>query len=161
MRKYLPFAAVLILALASISFAQDATPSPSPSPKPKPAMTKAQLLRKLSASEKRLWEAWKNKEDKPFKAALSADFVMVQDSGVSGKDAEVKAITSMPCEVKSYELSDWKLTTINSGAVLVTYKGAADGTCGGAALPPVWASTIWVNRHGKWLALSHQETPVK
>jgi hypothetical protein len=159
MRKYLPFAALLILALASISFAQE--PAPSPSPKPKPKMSKAQIQKNLAAAETKLWEAWKNKDVKPFKSALSADFVMIEDSGVSGKDAAIKEIASMPCEVKSYTLSDWKLTMINSGTALLTYKGTVSGTCGGTPIPTVWASSIWVNRGGKWMASSHQETPVK
>lgn len=162
MKKYLPLAAMLLLALASISFAQD-TPqaTPSPKPKPKPRMSKAQIQNKLSAAEKKLWDAWKNKDAKPFKSALSADFVMIEETGVSGKDGVVKEITSMPCEVKSYELSDWKLTMINSGTALITYKGKANGTCAGTAIPPVWASSVWVSRGGKWLAFSHQETTAK
>jgi hypothetical protein len=161
MKRYLPLAALLLLALASISFSQT-TPaaSPSPSPKPKPAMTKAQILKKLSAAETKLWEAWKNKDAKPFKASLSADFVMIADSGVTGKNDVVKMMASMPCEVKSVQLSDWKLAMLNSSTALLTYKGMADGTCGGTAIPPVWASSVWVNRGGKWLAASHQETPI-
>jgi len=50
---------------------------------------------------------------------------------------------------------------LNSSTALLTYKGIADGTCAGTAIPPVWASSIWVNRGGKWSAASHQETPVK
>src|SRR2546427_7682933 len=110
MKKYLPFAIGLIIALASISFGQEATkPAPSPSPKPKPAMSKAQIQRNLVATEKKLWEAWKNKDPKPFKATLAADSIMVGESGVSDKAAAVKEITEMPCEVKSYTLSDFKL----------------------------------------------------
>jgi len=37
----------------------------------------------------------------------------------------------------------------------------ADGTCAGQAIPTVWASSLWVNRKGKWTAFLHQETPVK
>ena len=144
MRKYLPFAAVLILALASISFAQGAQPAASPAPKPKPRMNKAQLLRQLSAIDKRLWEAWKNKDPKPFMSALSANSVMVGDSGVAGKSDITKAMASMPCEVKSFELSDWKLTMLDADAALVTYKGTADGTCAGTPIPTVWASSIFV-----------------
>jgi hypothetical protein len=162
MNKYLPFAAILILALASISLAQT-TPSasPSPSPKPKPRMSKAALLKKLSSNENKLWEAWKNKDAKPFQMWLSADSVMVGDSGVAGKGDITKEMASMPCEVKSFSLSDWKLTMINPGAALLTYKGSAEGTCAGTAIPTVWASSVWVNRGGKWLAFSHQETTVK
>ena len=162
MKRHLPLAALLLLALASISFAQTTPPAaPSASPKPKPAMTKAQTLKKLSASETKLWEAWKTKDVKVFKANLSADSVMIGDSGVQGKNDAIKDLTSAPCEVKSFQLSDWKLTMLNSSTALITYKGSAEGTCGGTAIPTVWASSIWVNRGGKWLAASHQETPAK
>ena len=162
MKRHLPLAAVLLLALASVSFAQATPPAaPSPSPKPKPAMTKAQTLKKLSASETKLWEAWKNKDAKPFKANLSADSVIIGDSGVQGKSDAIKDLTSAPCEVKSFKLSDWKLTMLNSSTALITYKASAEGTCAGTPIPTVWASSIWVNRGGKWLAASHQETPTK
>src|SRR3989454_11509260 len=160
MKKRLLLVPGILLLFTSVCFAQPQATA-SPSPKPKPAMTKAQMLKKLSATETKLWEAWKNKDVKPFQAWLASDSIMIGESGTAGKAATVKEITSMPCEVKSYSLSDWKLTTINSGAALLTYKGTAEGTCAGTAIPTVWASSIWVNRGGKWLAFAHQETPVK
>lgn len=162
MKKHLPLAAGLLFVFASVCFAQpQATASPSPSPKPKPVLTRAQLLKKLSAAETKLWEAWKNKDAKPFKTALSADSVMVGENGVQGKDDAIRDITSAPCEIKSYQLSDWKVTTLNLTAALLTYKGTADGTCGGTAIPATWASTIWVLRGTSWRVFSHQETPAK
>ena len=160
MKRYLPLAALLLLAFASVSFAQP-TPTESPSPAPKPAMSKAQIRGRIIATEKKLWEAWKNKDAKPFKANLAADSVMIGERGVAGKADIVKEMASMPCEVKSYELSDFKTTFLNSGTVVLTYKGVADGTCAGTAIPTVWASSVYVNRGGRWLAASHQETPVK
>jgi hypothetical protein len=162
MKRHLPLAALLLLAFASICFAQPAAQATaSPSPKPKPAMSKAQILKKLSASETKLWEAFKNKDAKPFKATLAADSVAVGENGLETKDDTVKMIPSMPCEVKSFELSDWKLTMLNSATALITYKGKADGTCAGSAIPTVWCSTIYVNRGGKWLAVFHQESNAK
>ena len=162
MKKYVPFAIGLIIALASISLGQEATkPAPSPSPKPKPAMSKAQIQRSLIATEKKFWEAWKNKDTKVFKAGLAADSVMIGQNGVEGKTAIIKEIADMSCDVKSYELSDFKLTWINSGSALLTYKGKAEGKCAGTAIPTVWASSVYVNRGGKWYAVSHQETPAK
>jgi hypothetical protein len=67
----------------------------------------------------------------------------------------------MPCEVKSFTLSDWKLSMVDADAALLTYKGVTDGTCAGQALPPVWSSSLWVNRKGKWVVFSHTETNVK
>jgi hypothetical protein len=160
MTKRLPLVIVLILFLTTFAYAQDATPSPSPAPKP--AMSRAQSQRMIIATEKKLWEAWKNKDFKPFRANLSADSIMISDMGVANKTEAVKAMEGMPCEVKSYELSDIKVTFLNSSAALITYKGTQDATCGGTQVPAaVWASSAYVMRGGKWLAASHQETPVK
>ena len=162
MKRHLPFAALLLLALATLCFAQpQATASPSPSPKPKPRMSKAQLLKKLSANETALWNAWKNKDSKPFQTWLAADGVMIGDQGVGTKAEVVKMMAEAPCEVKSFTLSDWKLSMIDSDAAIITYKGAAEGTCGGQPIPTVWTSSVWVNRKGKWYAFSHQESAVK
>src|SRR5438552_6701444 len=110
MKKHLPLAAMLVIAFASLCFAQP-EPQASPSPKPKRAMSKAQMLKKLSAQETKLWEAWKNKDSKPFQAWLAPDSVMISEGGVGMKSDVVKMMASMPCEVKSYSLSDWKLAT--------------------------------------------------
>jgi len=116
----------------------------------------------IISTEKKLWEAWKNKDTKPFKANLSADSIMVSDTGVADKATAIKGLESMACEVKSYELSDIKVMFLNSSAALVTYKSTQDATCGGQQVPAaVWASSAYVMRGGKWLAASHQETPVK
>ena len=160
MTTRLPLVIVLIFLVTSIAYAQNATPSPSPSPKP--GMTRAQSQRAIIATEKKLWEAWKNKDIKPFKAYLSIDAVMIADAGVATKAMALKDLEDMPCEVKSYELSDLKVTFLNSSAALLTYKSTQDATCGGTQVPPaVWASSAYVMRSGKWLAISHQETPAK
>jgi hypothetical protein len=157
--KRLTLAALCMLAFATFCFAQpEATASPSP--KPKPRMSKAQLMKKLSANETALWNAWKNKDAKPFNTWLAADSVMVGGQGVAGKKDVAGAMTSMPCEIKSFTLSDWKLTMVDADAGFLTYKGMADGTCAGKPIPNVWASSLWVNRKGKWMAFSHQETDI-
>jgi hypothetical protein len=164
MKRYLPLAAILILAFATLCVAQpQATASPSPvtTAKPKPRMSKAAVLKKLSANENALWTAWKNKDAKPFQMWLAADGVMIGDQGVGTKKDVTEMMGSMPCEIKSFTLSDWKLAMVDADAAVITYKGAAEGTCGGQPIPTVWASSLWVNRKGKWLAFSHQETPVK
>src|SRR5436305_11125666 len=164
MKRYLPLAAILVMAFATLCVAQPqatASPSPATTAKPKPRMNKAQILKKLSANETALWNAWKNKDAKPFQMWLSADGVMISDQGVGTKGDVVKMMPAMPCEVKSFTLTDWKLSMVDADAAVITYKGAADGTCAGQTIPTVWASSVWVNRKGKWTAFSHQETPVK
>jgi len=162
MKRHLPLAALLVLAGAGLCLAQtQATASPSPSPAAKPRLTRAQLTRKLSANETALWNAWKNKDAKPFQNWLASDGVMIGEQGVGSKAEVVQMMGASPCEIKSFTLSDWKLSQVNDGAAMLTYKGVADGTCGGQPIPAVWASSLWVNRKGKWVAFSHQETNLK
>jgi hypothetical protein len=151
---------VVMFCFASLAVAQEATPAPSPSPKP--VMTKAQSQKIIIATETKLWEAWKNKQTKVFKATLSVDAVMIGGGGVANKSEALQELESMSCDVKSFELSEVKVTFLNNDAALMTYKAVQDGSCGGTAMPPqVWASSAYVKRGGKWFAASHQETPAK
>jgi len=160
MKKYLPLVVTLLLTLASSAFSQDATkPTPEASPKPKPTISRPQIQRNVIKNEKALWEAWKNKDPKPFRTWIAGDAAGIGEMGVSGKAQLLKEIAAGGCEIKSFELSEFKFHWIDNDAVVVTYKGVADGTCAGNALPPVWASSTWVNRGGRWLAMTHQETP--
>jgi len=157
--KRLIMAALCVLVFATFCFAQPEAAA-SPTPKPKPRMSKAALMKKLQANETALWNAWKNKDAKPFNTWLAADSVMVGEQGVAGKKDIAGAMASMPCEVKSFTLSDWKLSMVDADAAFLTYKGVADGVCGGKPIPNVWASSLWINRKGKWMAFTHQETNV-
>jgi hypothetical protein len=155
-----PWAAILIMAFAGFCFAQpQATASPSPAAKPKaPHVSKAQPTKQLSKMEEMLWTAWKNKDPKPFEKYLAADAALVDGSGVGSKKDVTGGMNA--CNINSFSLSDWKLTTINSTAAFITYKAVQDGTCGGTAIPSnIWAGSIWVKRGGGWVAVSHQESP--
>jgi len=151
----------LVLTFVFTSVARSQEPTASPSPAPKPAMSRAQSQKIIIATEKKLWEAWKNRNIKLFKATLSSDSVMIGDRGVANRADALKALEE-PCEVKSYELSDLKVLFLNSSAALLTYKSTQDATCGGQPVPAtVWSSSAYVLRGGKWLVASHQETTAK
>lgn len=166
--KNILVASLALLLLASLAdtsptFAQavgekkDAQSANSNSAKPKPAMSRKELQRKLTATEKTLWEAFKNKKAEVFNRTLTADGFQIDASGVTAKADIAKGMSE--CDIKDYSLSDFKLTSIDASASLLTYKGTQHGTCGGQAVPEtVYASTVWVNRGGKWQALFHQES---
>ena len=160
--KKLALVFVLTLAFVSLVHAQQPTASPSPAAAPKPAMSKAQSQRTIIATEKKLWEAWKNKDVKVFRANLAADGLQVGETGVGDKAAILKSMAGSDCEVRSYSLSDIKVVFLAGNVALITYKGTQDATCGGQAIPAaVWASSTYILRGGRWLAASHQETPAK
>jgi ketosteroid isomerase-like protein len=145
-----------------VSLAHAQQPTASPSPAPKPAMSKAQSQKMIIATEQKLWNAWKNKDVKVFRANLTADSVLVNENGVATKATILEQMGGSTCEVKSFELNEIKVAFVAGNAAIVTYKASQDGTCGGQALPAaVWASSTYVMRGGRWLAASHQETAAK
>ena len=123
---------------------------------------KGSVEEQLISLEKQAWEAWKNKNGSFFQTFLADDAVSISGSGVEGKAASVKSISTMPCEVKGYSLDNFKLTMIDKNSALLTYSAKQDFSCNGKAGPPqVWASSVFVKRNGKWLNISHQETAVE
>jgi ketosteroid isomerase-like protein len=116
----------------------------------------------LIDKEKSMWEAWKNKDMKPFHADVADDSVNLDSSSGTwiGKEEMIKGMTDHPCEVKSYSLSDEKVTPIDKDAAILTYVANQDATCNGQKVPDkVYASSVWAKRGGKWVGVSHQETP--
>jgi hypothetical protein len=159
MKRHLLLAAVLVLTLASVSIAQEATPSPTPKPKA-PRVTQAMLQKDLAAKETELWNAFKNKDMKPFDMYLGKDVVVVDSAGVMAKGTLPEGMKM--CDIKSFTLSDWKLTKPTTTTALLVYKGTQEGTCAGAPVPAtVWVSSLWVKRKDAWVTVFHQETAAR
>ncbi len=104
---------MVLLADTSSTLAQavgekkDAQAPNSNAAKPKPAMSKKELERKLTPSEKSLWEAFKNKKAEVFNRTLTSDGFQIDAMGVTAK-ADVAAGMA-GCEIKDYSLSDFNL----------------------------------------------------
>jgi hypothetical protein len=116
----------------------------------------------LVTIEKSLWEAWKNKDAKPFEEHITKESVNITAMGItSGKAALIDEITNSDCDVKSYSLSDVKLHRLGKDAAMLTYKAAQDATCAGEKIPAeVLVSSTYVKEADAWRAASYQETPV-
>jgi hypothetical protein len=143
---------IILVAAAAVVLAQEPA---------KPASAQSDTQRTAASIvglEQQFWEALKTKDGKFFEANLPDDFVAVGYLGILDKTAADNLIAKMPCEVRSFTLTDFKVTFFTSETAFVTYKGATDGTCAGKAVPTVWASAVYVKRHDRWLKASHQET---
>ena len=152
MKKILCLIAVTFF--ASSALAQPAAKSSKAQPTPGPT------VESLSAQEKTLWEGFKNKDTKPFEKTLAPDAIEVNARGIDDRASIIRNIGSANCSIKSVALDGFKLMKVDADAVLLTYKGTANGTCDGKAFAPVYASTLWVKRGEKWMPLFHQETEI-
>jgi hypothetical protein len=121
----------------------------------------AAMVAEVTAKEKQLWDALKNRDHDAFAKMLSSDSVYVSNDVVGDKAATVNGVKEFaPTEVN---FSDWKSVVLDKDAVVVTYTVEARGTGGGQPLPPgaMRASTAWVKRGAEWLAVYHQDAPVE
>jgi hypothetical protein len=116
------------------------------------------MLDSFIMMEQGFWKAWKARDIKPFEQHLAPNFVNIDTSGLADKAGVLKGMGG--CDVKNYNLSDFKLTKVDADAALLTYKASnVDATCGGQKAPQnVLASSLFKKTGGTWTALFHQET---
>lgn len=115
----------------------------------------------LVSIEKTLWKAWQDHDSEPFDRYLADGIVDITPAGIlSGKGEVVESSAGGSCDVRSYSLSDFKSHQVAPEVVLLTYAADQDATCDGVKSPSrVLASTVFVLRKGRWLVVSHQESP--
>lgn len=117
----------------------------------------------LKTKEQAGWQAWKDKDPKPFAEMVPDDVVNVADGMVErGKQQMLKDLSAGTCTVNSFSLSDFSFLWVDKDAVVLTYTATQDATCAGKKQPgKVIASSLWVKKGGKWLSPFHQETPAE
>jgi hypothetical protein len=112
--------------------------------------------------EKESWVAWKNRDGGYFAKFLSDDHVELGQQGPAGKADVVAFVGDKACVVNSYSLDKFNLTQITADTALLTYHATQDTQCNGHPVPsPAWASSLYVNRNGKWLNVLYQQTFTK
>jgi hypothetical protein len=89
----------------------------------------------LVALENSAYEAWKSKNAAFWEAFLSDRFVGWGMSGKLDKVSATKEYTGADCDIKSYALSETRVSPRGKQAALITYKATVDGTCGGRKIP--------------------------
>lgn len=112
------------------------------------------------AQEKAIWDTIKNKNYDAFAAQLANDQIEVSPDGIFDRAGTIASIKDF--EPSELTFSDWKFLPIDKDAIVLTYSVAVKGKYKGQELKPesVRASSAWVNRDGKWMAIYHQTTPV-
>jgi hypothetical protein len=143
-----------LVAMAVVSFAFMPLP-----PAQGAQADKGALKETLVNLEKQSWEAWKNHDGKFFQGFLSDDHVEVGFGGPTNKATVVSGVAGAGCTVKSYTVDNFEFTALDTNTALLTYHAAQDTTCGGTAVPsPVWVTSLYMKRGGRWLNVLYQQT---
>lgn len=125
------------------------------------AVTDSVLRETLIALERRSWVAWQNHDGKFFTNFLSDDHVEIHNYGITDKASVVAGVSSPACKVETYNISEPRFTRVAADSALLTYRAEQKTTCGAFPVPsPVWATSLYVIRGGRWLNVLYQQTPV-
>jgi hypothetical protein len=139
-------ASALIL-LSSVAFGQTAATAP--------AATGVSAT--LIAQEKVLLESVVKHDVKSFSALIAPGAGSVDEGGYMAVAEFIKMFDQAKIDVQTP--TDIKVISLGPTAAVVTYTLNQKGTFQGQPVPPtVYATTTWVNRGGKWLAMFHQES---
>ncbi|HYX27470.1 MAG TPA: DUF4440 domain-containing protein [Pyrinomonadaceae bacterium] len=159
MKKLIALVCLLVLAAACTmqpSGNKDMTANANKAPETKSAAPPSEA--DIIAKEKAGWDAFKRKDADAFKKLLTPDYLEVLDDGT--KDTAAAVASMNDSEISEVNFSDWKMTTIDKDAVLLTYKVTVKAKYKGQDIPPgpYYEAAAYVSRNGEWLAIYYQET---
>ena len=118
----------------------------------------------LQEKEKAAWQAFKDKKPDDFKKLVSANMVAVYAEGMSDMQKELADMQKW--DMKSFAISDYKVTSDGPGTVVTTYKVTIEGTYDGKDQSGTYnAASVWKKHKEDWQAIFHtnvkQETAAK
>jgi len=163
MKKFLVLFSLLITAAACAAPPTNTGPAPyanantATEPKSTATLSEADAI----AKEKGTWDAIKKEDMAALADMLASDYIEVHGEGVYDKNGIVTYLKDL--KLSDATFSDWKTLPIDKDVVILTYNVNLKATHKGQAVPPgpYRASSAWINRDGKWLAIYYQETLAK
>jgi hypothetical protein len=123
------------------------------------AGSKAATEKTLIANENKINEAVAKHDVKTFTDLVPADAVAADDHGFMKIADFVKTMDQM--KVASWHIMDEKVMWVDDKTAIVTYMWMGSATYMNQPVPAsTYASTVWTEKNGKWVAVFHQETAV-
>jgi hypothetical protein len=110
----------------------------------------------MQEKEKAAWQAFKDKKPDDFKKVVSPNLVAVYAEGMS--DLQKELADMQKWDMKSFAISDYKVTSDGSDTVVTTYKVTIEGAYDGKDQTGTYnAASVWKKQKGKgeWQAIFH------
>jgi hypothetical protein len=121
----------------------------------------AQTEETLIANERAVQDAVAKGNVEVFKQHVAADAWSISMAGRMPVADFVKDFAKMTKEmnITSWDITDTKTIWTDPNTAVLTYQWTGVGTYQGQPVPsPVWCSTVWSKKGGKWMAVFHQES---
>lgn len=106
----------------------------------------------MLAVEKTVWEAWRAHDANKLEELTASDISFINSFGThfATKADALKDWTGVGCDVKSVSVTDAAGTMLSPTVGILTFKGAADGTCYGQKVGPIWGTSVYVKDGSAW-----------
>jgi ketosteroid isomerase-like protein len=154
--------AVAALAWPNASAAQSGRPAAGSGQKVAASNENAAAEKTIIANERAINDAVAKADVARFRSLVSDDSWAVDPmSGRMATSEFVKGFDEMKKNMKmtSWDLGESQVLWASPTVAVHSYKWTGQGTYQGQPIPsPVWASTVWAHRGGKWVAVFHQES---
>ena len=145
---------VVVCSLAFVLITSVAASSQAPG-----AANHAAIEKQIIATERAINDAAAKGDMKAFHANLAPDAVGVDGGGVMKVNAPEFDKMMQAMKIQSWNIDGSQFYWVNDTTVVHMYRWTGKGTYQGQPVPsPTWASTVWTNKGGKWLAVFHQES---
>lgn len=111
----------------------------------------------LIANENKINEAVVKHDAATFNSMVAGDGVSADGAGFMPVSEFSKVFDQL--KVSTWKISDAKVSWVDDKTAIVYYTWTGKGTFGGQPIPAkTYASTVWTEKGGKWVAVFHQET---
>ena len=137
MKKYISYTMIALLGTVALS-------------------TAASTEEMMQEKEKAAWQAFKDKKTDGFKKVVSPNLVAVYAEGMS--DLQKELADMQKWDMKSFAISDYKVTSDGSDTVVTTYTVTIEGAYDGKDQTGTYnAASVWKKQKGKgeWQAIFH------
>ena len=108
----------------------------------------------MQEKEKAAWQAFKDKKPDDFRKVVSAKLMGVYAEGTS--DLQKELADMQKWDMKSFAISDYKVTSASPDTCVTTYKVAIEGSYDGKDQTGTYnAASVWKKQNGQWQAIFH------
>ncbi|CAN5194380.1 hypothetical protein BH20VER2_BH20VER2_06730 [soil metagenome] len=112
----------------------------------------------LEAKENAAWQAFKDKKADDFKKVVGANMMAVYDEGVFDMTEQMASMGKW--DMKSFAISDYKVTMSGADTAVATYVVKIEGTMDGKDASGMMNSgSVWKQEGGDWKAIFHTNVP--
>ena len=122
------------------------------------APSKAATEKLLIANENKVSDALAKHDLKTFNDLVAPDAVSLDGAGFMKVADFTKSFDQV--KISTWHIMNPQVTWIDDKSAVVAYTWMGKGTFMNQPMPEtVYASTVWTERNGKWVAVFHQESP--